>query len=130
MAPRLGKYWIIYLLAFLWSFWIGARDFGVWFTLSNEESARTINHLWFFLGPFAFLPLLFLSLFFRKVFGAVLLFCGVVFSLISIIGRPFGLSLLETLLQVLQIGVPMVALGGFQFFRDGSATQRAEENVA
>jgi hypothetical protein len=130
MAPRLGKYWIIYLLAFLWSFWIGARDFGVWFTLSNEESARAINHLWFFLGPFVFLPFLFLSLFFRRAFGAILFCSGVAFSLLSIIGRPFGLSLFEAMLQVLQIGVPMILLGGFQFLRDGSVTQRAGENMA
>jgi hypothetical protein len=130
MAPRFGKPWIMYLIACLWSFWVGARDLGVWFTLSNEESARTINHLWFFLGPFAFFPLLLFSLFFRKTFGTILLVCGVVFSLISIIGRPFNLSLFETMMQVLQIGVPMVVLGCFQFLRGGAAAQRVEENLA
>ena len=108
---------IISLIALAWSLCIGARDIGVWFTLNNEESSIIFNHLWFFLGPFAFFPCLLLSFVFPKVFGGILLFCGGIFCLISIVERPFSLHLNEIIMQMLEIGIPMIVLGTFQILK-------------
>jgi hypothetical protein len=118
---------IIFVAAFFWAFWVGTQDFGVWFTLTNEESARPISHMWFFLGPFVFLPCLLLSLPFRLTFGALLILSGIAFSLLSVIGRPFAFSLPQAIMQAVEIGIPMAAFGVFQLTRRGKV---APENDA
>jgi hypothetical protein len=107
----------LFFLMALWSFWLAAKDFGVWFTLNNDESARIANQLWFVFGPFAFCPLLLLSFYFRTVLGMILLCLGFSFSLLTLWGRPFSLSASQALIQVLEIGIPMIVAGSMQLFR-------------
>jgi hypothetical protein len=79
--------------------------------MNNEEASHRINFLWFDLGPFAFFPCLLLSVFLRRIGGTLLVCCGLAFILLSLIARPFSLPASGLLIQVFEIGLPMVFMG-------------------